>query len=185
MTRRRWWTKTRGLPVDAHASWTSSLLAHPARQVRILAWATTPDGFAIGSPAALSLSPGSEAAGAQPDEWRHVGWHEVERGGWDADTSRLGWVLYGGERGSVELVEPGRLPEVFRERVAASIVLERSVPILNRRSVLISARRDLAAGDGEITWNTTLGRGLSWQGEGVRAAVDEAVQQVRTEYDLG
>jgi hypothetical protein len=169
-----------------HASWTSSLRPWPARQARILAWATTPDGFAIGSPSVLSLGsasapPGEHSAGA----WLHLGWHEIERGGWDSDTGRLGWVLYGGERGQAELLEPGRLPEVFRERVAASIVLERSVPILNRRSVMISARRDLAAGADAITWNTTLERGLSWQGEGVRQAVDDAVAQVRTEYDLG
>lgn len=152
----------------------------PGRPRRILAWASTPEGFAIGSPSLLSCS-----TSAPEDPWRHLGWHEIERGGWDAETSRLGWVRYGGERESVGLVEAGRLPEVFRERVAASIVLEKYVPVLNNRQVLISGRRDLADGGSAISWHGTLGRGLSWQTPGVRAAVDEAIGDVRAEYDLG
>lgn len=138
------------------------------------------NGVAIASPSALSFPYAGEDA-----SWDHLGWHEIERGGWEAESSRLGWVRYGGERGQLGLVEAGQLPEVFRERVAASIVLEKSVAILANRQVLIVGRRDLAVGDQPITWHATLGRGLSWQGEGVREAVDEALSQVRTEYDMG
>ncbi|HYP44581.1 MAG TPA: hypothetical protein VEQ66_05225 [Propionibacteriaceae bacterium] len=180
MTVKGWWSKSRGLPAADYASWSSSLVAQSSRPLRILAWASTPEGFAVASPSVLSYS----AAGEAGDDWVHLGWHEIERGGWDADSSRLGWVRYGGERGGVELREPGRLPEVFRERVAASIVLEDSVAILGRQ-VLVVARRDLAEGDQPITWHSTLGRGLSWRTEGVQAAVDEAVARVRTEYNLG
>jgi hypothetical protein len=51
--------------------------------------------------------------------------------------------------------------------------------------VVISGRRDLADGDLQITWNSALGRGLSYQTAGVEAAVDEALAQLRTEYDMG
>lgn len=163
--------------MEVYASWAAALRAQPGRQVRILAWATTPEGFAIASPSALSF--GNESG------WSHLGWHEIERGGWDEQSGRLTWVRYGGDEGELSLTEPGRLPEVFRERVAASIVLEKFVPILNGRSVLISGRRDLADGDPQITWNSTLQRGLTWQTEGVRAATEEAIAQVRTEYDMG
>lgn len=176
VARTGWWTKRRGIPQETYDSWTVSLAARPDRQSRVLAWATTSDGFAIASPAVLSYG--------DVDGWTHLGWHEIERGGWEADPGRLTWSRYGGEQGSVELTEPGRLPEVFRERVAASIVLEKFVPILNNRGVLISGRRDLAEGDVEITWNSALGRGLTWQTEGVQAAVDHAISQVRTEYDM-
>lgn len=176
----RWWSKHRGLSATDFASWKRSLATQPGRQVRILAWASMADGVAIASPSALSYP--LEAGGL---DWDHLGWHEIERGGWEAESCRLGWVRYGGERGQIELVEPGRLPEVFRERVAASIMLEKSVPILANRQVLIVGRRDLAEGDRPITWHGTLGRGLSWQGEGVEEAVDEAIFQVRTEYDMG
>ena len=173
----RWWRRNRGLPEDTYASWASSLAAQPGRQVRILAWAGATPGYGVASPSLLSYG---DLTG-----WTHVGWHQIETGGWDRDESRLSWVLYGGERGSVELAEPGRLPEVFRERVAASIVLEKFVPILKNRGVLISGRRDLGGSGTTITWNSTLGRGLSWQTEGVQEAADAAVAQVRTEYDMG
>ncbi len=175
MAKTRWWTKTRGIPQPVYDSWASSLRAQPGRQVRVLAWAKTPEGFAVGSPSALSIG---------EDSWDHLGWHEIERGGWDGETGRLTWTRYGGEMGSVEITEPGRLPEVFRERVSASIVLEKFVPIVNNRGVVISGRRNLADGELEITWNSALGRGLSYQTEGVRSAVDEALAQVRTEYDM-
>jgi len=83
------------------------------------------------------------------------------------------------------LVSRSLLEWYVRERVAASIVLEKFVPIANNRGVVISGRRDLADGAAQITWNSALGRGLSYQTEGVRSAVDEAIAQVRTEYDLG
>lgn len=177
-----WWSKSRGLPPADYAAWSSSLAEQPGRQRRILAWASTPDGFAVASPSVLSYATSSEVPG---DRWVHLGWHEIERGGWDADSARLGWVRYGGDRGAVELVEPGRLPEVFRERVAATIVLEDSVAILGDRQVRIVGRRDLAEGDQPIRWHSTLGRGLSGRSEGVQAAVDEAIARVRTEYDMG
>ena len=69
--------------------------------------------------------------------------------------------------------------------MAASIVLEKFVPIVRNRGVLISGRRDLGGTATAITWNSTLSRGLSWQTEGVQEAADAAVAQVRTEYDMG
>lgn len=177
MAQTRWWTKSRGIPAETHASWVSSLSTQAGRQVRVLAWAATADGVAVASPSALSYG--------DTEGWTHLGWHEIERGGWDEEGGRLGWYRYGGERGELALTEPGRLPEVFRERVAASIVLEKFVPIRNGRGVLISGRRDLAAPGSPITWNATLGRGLTWHTEGVQAATEAAIAQVRTEYDMG
>ena len=177
MAKTGWWTKTRGIPATTYAGWARSLGALPGRQVRVLAWGRSPTGHAIASPSVLSFD----------DEtgWTHLGWHEIERGGWEESSSRLAWTRYGGEPVFLELTEAGRLPEVFRERVAASIVLERFVPIRNNRGVLIVGRRDLSQADAQITWNSTLGRGLTWQGEGVQDAVEAAISQVRTEYDMG
>lgn len=177
MVKTRWWSRTRGVPEAAYSSWASSLSARSGRQVRILAWASTSDGFALASPSVLSY--GDESG------WDHLGWHEIERGGWDEETGMLTWSLYGGGTGEVSLTDPGRLPEVFRERVSASIVMEKLVPIRNGRGVLISGRRDLANGDDAITWNSTLQRGLTWQMEGVQAATEHAIAQVRSEYDMG
>ena len=121
--------------------------------------------------------------------WKHVGWHEIERGSWNAELGKLSWVLHAAPgkpspRGSLELVEPGRLPELFRERISATIAIEKFVPLLGERGVTISARRDLGGG-GAVAWHSTLTRGLSWETDGVRAAVDQAMEQLRTEYDVG
>ena len=170
-----WWSRSRGLPRAAYTTWTASLAQTPGRPARILAWAKGPTGFVIGSPAALSWE--------AEDGWAHLGWHEIERGGWNAETATLTWTLYGGRRGSVMLDQPGRLPELFRERIAATIALERFVSVAGERGVIVTARRDLAT-DGAISWHTSLTRGLTWHSEGVQAAADRAMAELRSEYDL-
>ena len=170
------------MPRAVYESWRSSLAAHPHRAARILAWARTSTGYCIASPAILSY---------RDDEtgWKHIGWHEIERGSWNAELHKLSWVLNAAPgqpspRSSLELVEPGRLPELFRERISASIAIERFVPLVGERGVTITARRDLGAG-GSVAWHSTLTRGLSWETDGVRAAVDQAMEELRTEYDVG
>ena len=170
-----WWSRSRGLPGAAYAAWRASLAQATGRPARILAWAKGPAGFVVGSPAALSW--GGE------DGWTHVGWHEIERGGWNAETGTLAWTLHGGRRGSVTLEQPGRLPELFRERIAATIALERFVPVAGDRGVIVSARRDLAI-DGAISWHSTLTGGLTWHSDGVQAVADRALAELRSEYDL-
>lgn len=195
--RSRWWSRSRGLPGSAYGSWVASLNAGPGRPPRILAWAATPDGVCIGTSGALSFQApdsgthegtedgdGAEGGAGEGTGWRHVGWHEIERGGWDAETRRLTWSGYDGEPDGVALVEPGRLPELFRERVAASIAVEKFVALVGERGVVITARRDLGS-PGAITWHSSLTRGLTWERDGVREAVDGAVAELRTEYDLG
>jgi len=176
-----WWSRSRGLPRAVYESWRSSLAAQPDRSARILAWARTSTGYCIASPAILSY--GDE------NEWKNIGWHEIERGGWNAELRKLSWVLHGAPgnpspRGSLQLVEPGRLPELFRERVSATIALERFIPLVGAHGVTITARRDLGA-SGMVAWHSTLTRGLSWESDGVRAAVDQAMEELRAEYDVG
>jgi hypothetical protein len=172
----RWWSRTRGLPIATYQSWLESMRVHPGRQARILAWARTPNGVCIGSPSLLSY--GNESA------WRHVGWHEIEHGGWNSETDKLSWSSYEGRREFIELAEPGRMPELFRERVSASIVAERFVPIAGERGVTVSGRRDLAGTSAVITWHQTLGRGLSWNSGEVRTVADAALAELQAEYGL-
>ncbi|HEY0239997.1 MAG TPA: hypothetical protein VGC37_15270 [Friedmanniella sp.] len=166
---------TRGLPADVHASWRRSVSERGGASTRILAWARGQDGYAVGSPAVLSLG------GAGGDDWRHVGWHEIEHGGWNAESRSLSWTLYGGRRGRMELAEPARLPELFRERVAASIAVERFVAIQGERGVTVTARRDLGAA-GTLSWHSTLTRGLSWSTDGVADQVAQAAADLQSEY---
>ena len=177
--RSAWWSRSRGLPDAVYESWKSSLTTQPGRPARILAWATTQAGFCIASPATFSYG--------NDDAWQHIGWHEIERGGWNAELRKLSWVPYAAPgqapaRGSLALTDSGRMPEVFRERISATIAVERFVPLSGERGVTITARRDL--GGGAVSWHGTLTRGLSWQAAGVPAAVDQAMEEVRAEYDL-
>jgi hypothetical protein len=179
--RSAWWSRGRGLPSAVYDSWQVSLPAQPRGLGRILAWAASRTGFCIAALATFSY--GNE------NGWEHVGWHEIEHGSWNAELRRLSWVCYAapGEapaRGSVELTEPGRMPELFRERILATIAVEKFVPLSGERGVTVTARRDLGRG-GAVSWHGTLTRGLSWETDGVRAAVDQAMEELRTEYDVG
>jgi hypothetical protein len=176
----RWWSRSRGLPAEAFQTWRTSLSQVPGRPARILAWARTPTGFCIGSPTALSVGAGSG--------FTHLGWHEIEHGGWNAETRRLSWTCYPSadgrsRRGFAELVEPARLPELFRERVAASLVLDRYVGLASGGGVTVSARRDLAGGADRIGWHVTPARGTDWRSEAVRAEAERVLERVRLEYD--
>ncbi len=75
-------------------------------------------------------------------------WHEVDTGAWDPDTMTLSLSWVGSVRGLQwtvrERTGPGRLPEVFRERVSATVVLVRQVDLGPRRGARISVRKDLS-----------------------------------------
>ena len=172
---------TRGLPAEVHASWRASLRDRGGAPTRILAWTRSSDGYVVGSLAVLSLGGGEPVADADGAAWRHVGWHEIEHGGWNAESRSLSWTLYGGRRGRVELADPARLPELFRERVAASIAVERFVPIRGERGVTVTARRDLG-GDGDLSWHSSLTRGLSWSTDGVTEEAARVLAEMESEY---
>lgn len=172
----RWWSRTRGLDRAVYDAYVESLGAEAPRP-QILAWAHAQEGVCVGGRALLSHG--------RLDAWTHVGWHEIEHGGWNVENDTLSWTLYGGRRGHVVLTDPGRLPELFRERVAASIVLKKFVPVDGTRGVTVAGRRDLGVSDPVISWHSTLERGLTWQTEGAREVADAALAQVKVEYDMG
>ena len=72
-----WWSRSRGLSKTVYESWKTSLHGQANRPTRVLGWAKTPTGFCIASPAAFSF--GDQLA------WQHLGWHEIERGGWNSE----------------------------------------------------------------------------------------------------
>lgn len=168
-----WWRRSRGLPAEVYRSWVA---AHPSGRGRVLAWADAAGGYCIASLASLSAG--------DDNGWHHVGWHEIQSGGWNAEAGTLSWLTYDGRRNEVELQRPGRLPEVFRERVAASIVVEQFVPIRGSHGVTVSGRRDLADQAAPVTWHSTLERGLTHRTPGVAEAVAAALARVRADYDL-
>ena len=92
---------------------------------RSLAAARGPAGWCFLLPECLAYEQGGE--------WRFVLWHEIEQGSWNDQNRELRWEELGGRRGRVLLDHPARVPEVFKERVQASIVLQQQVPIEGTR----------------------------------------------------
>lgn len=177
----------RGLDRAVHRSWRASLSdleAAGGDAGRVIAWGRTEDGgHCIVATGVLSISTGDAAT---EQVWRHVGWHRIEHGGFDADTATLRWTEYDGEPESVRLTEPGRVPQLFRERVAASIAVEQFLPMepdSTKKGVIINGRRDLTRPDGPLHWHASLPKSMTWQVPGIAEFADAAIARMRREYD--
>lgn len=139
--------------------------------------------WVAGTRAAVYLP--SDAADAD----RRVGWEKIERANWDSEASVLhvyettdfGTPLRATE---LKVEDPGRFGQLLRERVDASIVVQRHVPLSGKRGVRIVARRNPAATDAAVTWNFVLDKGLEPIQPGVVDAAEAALRQVRDEFGI-
>ncbi|WP_435747112.1 hypothetical protein [Nocardioides sp. SYSU DS0663] len=147
------------------------------RGERLLAWTDTSQGPVGGTREALYL-PGCR-----------IPWELVEAATWDVDTGEL-VVREVGTWGEVRPVhrfsvaEPGRLLQLVRERVTASIVLQRHVPVDGRRGVRVVARR-APTGDRALSWVYEFDEGVDPDDPAVRAAADQALVAARAEVETG
>jgi hypothetical protein len=145
------------------------------RGERLLAWAATADGATVG---------GSRDALHLPDrEPARLPWEEIATAEWDADERLLHVVEVGtyGEQQAEHrfaLVDPDRLLSLVRERVTASIVVQRHVPVRGRLGVRVLGRRAPAA-SGAIAWFVEYDAGLDPADPDVAAVVDEALAVAR------
>lgn len=148
--------------------------------------------------AAVQLANGRWVAGTRAavylpsdsaDAARRVGWEQIERANWDAEASVLhvyettdfGTPLRATE---LKVEDPGRFGQLLRERVDASIVIQRHVPLSGKRGVRIVARRNPSGADAGVTWNIVLDKGLEPSQPGVVDAAEEALRQVRDEFGV-
>lgn len=140
---------------------------------RVLAHASTEAGAAVaGTREALYVPVG--AAG----EWARLPWEAVESADWDADERTLRVLGVGtfGEvrpRHEVVLERPERLLQLVRERVTASIVLQRHVPVRGKRGLRMVGRR--APAGGPVQWFHEYDPGVDPADPEVRAAAAEAL----------
>jgi hypothetical protein len=139
---------------------------------KVLAHATTPAGVVAGTRAALYLPDG-----------RRIPWEQVETADWDADaaTFRVSEVGTWGEPRpsySFELEEAGRLLQLVRERVTATVVLQRHVPIRGKRGLRVIARR-APTGDRAVTWLFEYDEGIDPGDPFVEHAAEEALAAAR------
>ena len=148
---------------------------------KVLASATATDGTVLaGTRDAFYVATGGEA--------RRVPWEQVEAADWDRDTDtfRLSEVGSWGDQRPVHtatLAEPGRLLELVRERVTASVVLQRHVSLGGRRGLRVIARR-APSGAGGVQWVYEYDEGVDPDDPGVRAAARAALEVARRDVGL-
>jgi len=140
---------------------------------RVLAWAEAGDGAVLaGTRDAVYL------AGSR------LPWEQVEAADWDreAEVFRLSEVGSWGEprrEHTFVVGEPGRFLELVRERVTASVVLQRHVPVRGVAGVRVIARR--APRGGALAWFLDYDEGLDPADPDVRREVDAALSLARGE----
>ncbi|WP_020385954.1 hypothetical protein [Kribbella catacumbae] len=140
-------------------------------------------GWVAGSRAALYLP--TETAGAV----RRVGWEKIERAGWDSEASVLrvyettpfGTPLRGTE---LKVDDPGRFGQLLRERVDASVVIQRHVPLVGKKGVRIVGRRNPSEPGAPTSWNFVLDKGLEPTQPGLVEAAEAALAAVRDEFGI-
>ncbi|WP_040161108.1 hypothetical protein [Nigerium massiliense] len=143
---------------------------------RVLAWGKGDDRYAAGLFDRLVIG--------VPGQWSAVRWHEIEKGGWDADTRTLRWTTTAEprRRETIALGEPGQLPELFRERVEQTIVFAQTVTLGGAKSAVIAARRPLGQDADGVVWAITPGRGVNLGDPATAAQAQAELDRVRAEW---
>jgi hypothetical protein len=162
----------------------SGVPAEVAAQVhgRALAAAETVDGtWLVGTRVELVLI--APAGGPGPVETR-IPWERVEGADWDRDTSRLRVTeigRYGEPRPSYSFTlpeeEPALLLQLIRERVTASIVLQRGHVVADKRGFKVVGRR--APTGGPISWMFEYDEGVDPDDPEVAEAAEALLRRAR------
>jgi hypothetical protein len=147
------------------------------RGERVLAWARATDGAVVaGSRDALH-------ARSADGRTLRLPWEQVEAADWDQDTGVLR-VSEVGAWGSARpehtwtFEETGRLLELVRERVTASVLFQRHVTVAGRRGLRVIARRAPSGATG-VQWVYEYDEGVDPDDPAVRETAAAALAQAR------
>jgi hypothetical protein len=112
---------------------------------------------------------------------RRLAWADVAHAEWDDDRALLSVQPMRREDGvlRVRLPSPERVPETVRERVTASVVLSRHVPVRGGAGVRVIARQSAASG--ELGWQVAVDAPLDPDDPQVRAVAEAALAELRRE----
>jgi hypothetical protein len=151
------------------------------RGERVLASAHAVDGtWLLATRERLSAVRGNEVV--------RLRWEEVHRAEWDRDTATLTVEPvrdYGQPVASTayQVEEPGPLLAFVRERVDASVLLQRKVAVIGKRGFTVVARRP-PTGRGELTWSFEFDPGIDPDDAVVAAATDLALGEAKESLGL-
>lgn len=113
-------------------------------------------------------------------------WFEVDGGSWDPDTATLSVSWVGAGAGAQWALDsstgPGRVPEAFRERVSASVVLTQQIDLGPRRTARIAIRENLA--DRSLVEQVIPGRGYRADDEELVRAMEASRIDLRDQVGL-
>lgn len=143
---------------------------------RVLAWCRTdPDGLLVLTTKRLRATPTPiEGEGTRRTDILDLAWVDVLGVSWDDPLLEL---LVLGEGRAVQrrlvLVTAGVVPQVVRERVMQSLLVQQHVPIMGQVGVRFLARRD--PDSAEVRWQRVIDEGLDL-GDPLVAARVEAAQ---------
>lgn len=158
------------------------------RGERLLADAVAAEAHLGGTRDAFYVVRGRGRGTVELAETLRIPWEEVQAADWDEETStlRVSEVGHWGElrpehRFTVE--QPGRLLELVRERVTASVVLQRHVPVDGRRGLRVIARR-APRGNRPVRWIYEFDDGVDPADPEVRRLAEEALDAARADVGL-
>ncbi len=150
---------------------------------KVLAHAVTGGGAVVAGTRDALYLPADPPADRGPG-WVRLRWEEVESADWDADKGVLrvlGVGTWGEVRPehAVSLERPDRLLQLVRERVTASIVLQRRVPVRGGRGLTVVGRR--APAGGPLRWFHEYDQGVDPDDPEVRRLAADALARAREE----
>lgn len=141
---------------------------------RVLAWLAVGSSSLVATETALLLP-----TGVADDD--RVPWDRVVRVSWEPDVLEVTAQERAGGRPVVLRVrfegDPSPLPEVVRERVTSSIVVQHHVELVGERGARLIARRVPGATD--LRWSVVFDAGLDPSDPDLRRRADEALAGLR------
>jgi hypothetical protein len=149
---------------------------------RLLAWAQVTSGGWVG---------GTRDALYLPTE-RRVAWEDVQAADWNREEARLHVSEVGtwGEprvEHDLVLTEPDRgaqrLLNLVRERITASVLISRHVPITGRRGVRVIGRR-APSGRSDVAWIYEYDAGIDPDDPFVQTAAGDALAAAKADVGL-
>lgn len=147
------------------------------RGEKVLAFAQDGTRWLLGTRLAfLVVEPGVETA--------RLGWEQVQAADWDLESSTLTVSevgQYGAPRASYvfTLESPALLLQLIRERVTASVVLQRGHLVEGNKGFKVIGRRPLDGGP--IAWMFEYDAGIDPESPEVEAAAADALASARTD----